>query len=209
MESCLSNLLWWSRRKFGNAEKKMKQKTKQLELLQRFEGPENREAIKQLQSEIELMLEHEDTKWKQRAKQNWYQQGDRNTHFFHAWASHRRKINTIRRICDDEGREWQKPEDISKAFVQFYQKLFSSGGTSDIDLCLEGMEARVTDHMNARLLSRFEAAEVDFALSQMGPLKYPGLDGFAACFYQKSWPTVREEVCRSVLAFLNEGTFDK
>jgi hypothetical protein len=62
--------------------------------------------------------------------------------------------------------------------------------------------------MNDQLLQKFDAAEVDVALSQMQPLKSPGPDGFAATFYQKAWSMVREEVCRAVLAFLNDGMFD-
>jgi hypothetical protein len=48
------------------------------------------------------------------------------------------------------------------------------------------MEARVTVAMNERLLQKFEAAEVDMALSQMQPLKSPRLDGFAASFLSKN-----------------------
>lgn len=61
--------------------------------------------------------------------------------------------------------------------------------------------------MNEWLLRRFMAEEVDVALSQMGPLKSPGPDGFAACFYQKAWDTVRQKVCAAVLDFLNWGVF--
>ena len=35
--------------------------------------------IKNLKADIEFILEQEDTQWKQRAKQNRYQYGDRNT----------------------------------------------------------------------------------------------------------------------------------
>lgn len=84
LASCQTQLTCWSSRKFGNAKKKLKEKTKQLKGLQRDEGPANWEAIKQLQTDIDVILEHEDTKWKQRAKQNWYQQRDRNIPFFHA-----------------------------------------------------------------------------------------------------------------------------
>jgi hypothetical protein len=44
-------------------------------------------------------------KWKQRGKQNWFREGDRNTSFFHAWASHRKKINMIKKIKDEDGTE--------------------------------------------------------------------------------------------------------
>ncbi|XP_059445337.1 uncharacterized protein LOC132177129 [Corylus avellana] len=110
--------------------------------------PEDQEEIKKLQADIDQLLEHEDIKWKQRAKQHW-----------------------------------------------------------DVEECLEGLEARVTPEMNGWLLRRFVAEEVDVALAQMGPLKSPGPDGFAACFYQKSWDILRSKVCGAVLEFLNEGMF--
>jgi hypothetical protein len=111
----------------------LKEKTKALELLQRDEGPENVEVIKRLQGEIEYILEQEDVKWKQRGKQNWFREGDRNTQFFHAWASHRRKINTIKKIKDEEGVVWKKSEEISNAFISFYQNLFTTGEVEGIE----------------------------------------------------------------------------
>jgi hypothetical protein len=41
-------------------------------------------TIKLLQTEIDDILEREDTKWKQRAKQNWYRSRDQNTQYFHS-----------------------------------------------------------------------------------------------------------------------------
>jgi hypothetical protein len=76
-----------------------------------------------------------------------------------------------------------------------------------IEECLEGLEARVTPEMNEWLLRPFVAEEVDFALSQMHPLKSPRPDGFAVCFYQKAWSIVWSEVCAAVLDFLNGGVF--
>jgi hypothetical protein len=59
----------------------LKIKMKQLASLQSRECPDLVEAIKKLQGEIDGIMEREDIKWKQRAKQNWYREGDWNTVF--------------------------------------------------------------------------------------------------------------------------------
>ncbi|XP_059454900.1 uncharacterized protein LOC132185097 [Corylus avellana] len=209
LASCQADLSSWSKRKFGDATKKIKQKTRQLELLQRDEGPGNYEAINMLKQEIDFIMEQEDIKWKQRSKHNWYQHGDRNTPFFHAWASHRRRINQIKQVMDESGTLWKKSNEIGAAFVHFYTELFTAGEVQRVHECLEGMDARVTEEMNEALTRTFTVAEVEFALYQMHPSKSPGPDGFSACFYQNSWHTVQGEVCQAVLDFFNFDVFDK
>jgi hypothetical protein len=68
---------------------------------------------------------------------------------------------------------------------------------------------RILDDMNARLLRPFSAGEVGTALSQMVPLKAPGLDGFNAFFFKKNWALVGPEVCNIVLSSLNSGFMNK
>ena len=69
------------------------------------------------------------------------------------------------------------------------------------------MDYHVSVKMNQQLLFEFTALKVDAALGQRGPLKSLGLDGYAACFFQKSWPVVGPEVCQVVLQFLNNVIF--
>jgi hypothetical protein len=208
LAQCQTSLVRWSTRKYGDVEKRLKEKTKQLDLMQQHEGEENWGEITALQRDINLILEQEDAKWKQRAKQHWFQRGDRNTPFFHAWANHRRRINRLVKIKDEEGREWKKQHEIGHAFTRFFQGLFSAGEVSGTDVCLAGLEPKVSDEMNRSLLREFTMGEVEAALNHMGPLKSPGPDGFSACFYQNSWPTVKVEVCQAVLGFLNHDIFD-
>jgi hypothetical protein len=137
---CQRKLTAWSFRKFRKADKELDKKTKALEKLQQQEGADNWGEIKKLQGEIESILEQEDIKWKQRAKQNWYQSGDRNTPFFHAWADHRRKINIIKKIKAGDGTILKDIKEISKAFVDFYQELFTVGPMQGVDTCLADME---------------------------------------------------------------------
>jgi hypothetical protein len=122
LEMCKSALRRWNGKKYGCAEKAIKEKSKKLEILQENERGGDGPEIKKLQMEIDFLLEQEDIRWKQQAKQNWYCQGDRNTQFFHSWANHRRKINQIQKIQDDEGRVWKKPEEISILLI--FIKLF-------------------------------------------------------------------------------------
>ncbi|GLT73379.1 hypothetical protein SLA2020_452430 [Shorea laevis] len=145
----------------------------------------------------------------QRAKRSWFQGGDRNTTYFHSWANQRRKTNHIRKVKDEVGREWTRPSDYCRSFIQHFQSLFTSGGPDDIDACIAEVPLRVTSTMNGQLLRAFTPEEIDMALAQMHPLKSPGPDGFLAGFYQQHWEVVGPDVRRAVLSFLQTGVMDE
>ena len=51
--------------------------------------------------ELNKLLHQEVLYWHQRSRVAWLRDGDRNTRFFHASASHRRKVNTIEKSKDN------------------------------------------------------------------------------------------------------------
>jgi hypothetical protein len=106
------------------------------------------------------------------------------------------------------GENGKKQPEIGVAFSRFFQQLFSAGEVGDMSNCVDGLDHRVIDVMNATLLKEFTTLEVKVALNQMHPLKSSGPDGFSACFYQRAWHIVKVEVCQTVLGFLNQGLFD-
>jgi hypothetical protein len=158
---------------------------------------------------MKCAIEMEYIKWKQRAKRNWYRQGDQNTQYFHGWVSQRRRANFISSIKDLTGNIWTDQDDIGNAFSNYFQQLYSSEGVSGIEECTNLVTSGVSSDMNAMLSAVFTPEEVDQALAQMHPLKSPGLDGFGASFYQKHWQIVGDEVRKVVLDFLNLGVFDQ
>jgi len=48
-------------------------------------------AKKEILLQLELQLEQEEIYWVQRARANWLKHGDRNTNFFHHFASSHKK----------------------------------------------------------------------------------------------------------------------
>jgi hypothetical protein len=61
----------------------------ELQALQNRADPTLVEIEVGLNKELYDLLEQEDLKWKQRAKENWLRFGDRNTKYIHACATQR------------------------------------------------------------------------------------------------------------------------
>lgn len=140
------------------------------------------------------------------AKRDWLSMGDRNTQFYYAWASQRRRQNNIEQITDLAGTIWSNQEDVGRVFTSYFQQLFSTEGSKGLKECISAVDPKVTPGMNEYLVRVFLPQEVDTALAQMNPLKAPGPDGFGACFYQKHWLTLGDTVRQAALEFLNVGT---
>ncbi|XP_042972884.1 uncharacterized protein LOC122304684 [Carya illinoinensis] len=163
--------------------------------------------MKQLQKDAELSLAENDMKWRQRAKQHWLINGDRNTTYFHMQANQRRKTNAITAIEDGSGRTASDQREIRDIFTGSFSSLFSSSMPINIDTCLNVLEPRITQAMGEGLVQPFTMDEVKKATFQMNPLGSPGPDGFPAQFYQKHWELVGREVSEFALGVLNHGGF--
>lgn len=64
--------------------------------------------------------------WRQQAKQFWLRDGDKNTRFFHKYASARKEHNQIRRLKHEEGEWKEKDEEIQDLITTYFANLFQS-----------------------------------------------------------------------------------
>ncbi|XP_059428618.1 uncharacterized protein LOC132162402 [Corylus avellana] len=103
LQSCKRSILRWVKKTVHVTEDLIRSKTKKLEEIQGAEGDINLAAEQALMEEVNELLEQEETKWRQRAKENWLIHGDCNTKFFHACATQWRTSNTISQIVDGNG----------------------------------------------------------------------------------------------------------
>lgn len=79
---------------FGHVGKKVAELLKKVEWLEfQPSSTETNQALRSTRSEQNCWLEKQDEMWRQRSRLNWFQDGDRNTSFFHAKASSRQKKN--------------------------------------------------------------------------------------------------------------------
>ncbi|XP_059452771.1 uncharacterized protein LOC132183336 [Corylus avellana] len=88
----------------------IKQKEALLVEHQGREGPLETHSIHTLKLELNSLLEQEELKWRQRAKEHWLKEGDRNTKFFHESANQKRKSSQLYKILDVEGRPYTVEE---------------------------------------------------------------------------------------------------
>lgn len=116
---------------------------------------ENASRLREILIEMENMLEREEIYWLQRCRANWLKNGDRNTNFFHNFASARKKRDFIKRLKGDDG-----TDELGALISAYFTNLFS------VDVVNLGMEVinkvnpRVTEYMNNSLTAPYTAEEV-------------------------------------------------
>ena len=196
-----------SSKHFGCVQKELQKKQKllaQVELVALNTGI-NFQA-RMLRREVNDQLDKEMKMWFQRSRSLWAVHGDRNSKFFHMKATQRYRRNRISKIKNSLGQWCTDQRVIATEVTDFFSKLYSSSNSCQPKLALGTIKTIVTDDMNRKLATEFKECEVHEAVSQMAPLKAPGLDGMPPLFFQHFWGLVGKEITSSVLFFLNSAT---
>ncbi|XP_075103192.1 uncharacterized protein LOC142177960 [Nicotiana tabacum] len=84
----------------------------------------NRERLCKVQAELIKFLALEEQFWKQKAGMAWFNDGDRNTKFFHAQVNGRRKRLQLRGIQNSDGIWIDDPTQIADEVVHFFKEQF-------------------------------------------------------------------------------------
>lgn len=185
LNGCQKVLQVWVRKQKQDVEGHINSKLQELHQMQGqdppaaplFEGP--------VKEELGDLLAQEETKWKQRAKENWLKEGDRNAKFFHMCANQKNRRSQIMSIIDMHGIQCTTQATIEAAFTEYFASLFTAGENLEIADSVAALDTKVSSKMNQRLVADFIVEEISAALNQMPALKAPGPDGFLACFYKK------------------------
>ena len=133
LNACAADLKAWSLATFGQTLKKIQEKRKRLSsLVQLDRDGLLGEKINQVRKQINDLLDSEETYWCQWSKAHWLREGDRNTKFFHAQASERRKQNTILGIWDKFGNWCGDQDSIARAAISYFEEIYSTSSSNQI-----------------------------------------------------------------------------
>lgn len=144
----------WDQRVLKKPKKRFRRAQKELEKV--MTDPitdESEKKRKELAELIEFLLELEEIHYMQRSRANWLKFGNRNTGFFQAYASARRKKNLIKNLKDTDGNIVEGTVPLSEHIQNYFNGLFSSevqqvdrSKGSRTKLCVEcGLATRIWD----------------------------------------------------------------
>jgi hypothetical protein len=200
----------WDANVLQNPRKRLKKAQDKLE--KAMNGPmnvENETVAKEMAELIDLLLKQEEMHWMQCSRANWLRHGDRNTSFFHHYATARRKKNFIKKLKNDQG-EWSEGTDqLNPLIFHYFANLFMSEVNELDPAMMDKIMPRVTDLMNKKLLAPFTPEDVKKVVFSIGDFKAPGPDGLHAVFYKKIWSICGEDITQEVLLALNLSTIPK
>ena len=155
--------------------------------------------------ELEEWLEKDELKWKQKSRELWLKEGDRNSRFFHLSTVIRRRSNRINEI-KMEDRTWiYGREHIGKYFIDHFKSLYQSVHPQfphDLDGLIE---AAISEEENESICRVPSGEEIRKIVFEMHPLKAPGPDGLSGIFYRHYWSIVGNQVINAVQSFFRDG----
>lgn len=135
-----------------------------------------------LKEKLERLESQKDIYWRQRAHVKWLEYGDKNTAFFHAFASERKRRNNISKLKREDGSWVEGEERLKDHIAGYFYNLFTSTTDQNNDAILQTITPKVHQGMNEALCAEYTEEEVRRALFSIGDLKAPGPDGMPAIF---------------------------
>ncbi|CAN1761392.1 Transposon TX1 uncharacterized 149 kDa protein [Linum perenne] len=194
LEICAERLEEWGNRRNAADREDLQRVSARLDELRGESGEGVAEEEIRCKEEFITLVQRKQAYWKQRAKQFWLKDGDKNTKFFHAMENARRK-KRIGRLRDDNGRWVTKQEELEELAHHYFSGIFTTGGCSP-ETVTDVIDGQLTRNDFDILDAEFTKEEFTVAVFSMAADKAPGPDGFNPGFYQHYWDVIGDEVFR-------------
>ena len=202
----------WNREVFGKVELNKKEALRRISFWDEVEkGKElsmaEAEEREKARDNYKEWVDMEEVSWRQKSREIWLKEGDRNTGFFHRMANSHRRRNCISSIRIN-GRNLTKEGEVKEGLVCAFQSLLSA--PINWNLSFPDLNFKVIgEDQAAKLEEMFTEEEILAAVSGLNVDKAPGPDGFPLAFWSFSWDFVKEEVMGFFKEFFQNDQFVK
>uniref|UniRef100_A0A803LHG6 RNase H type-1 domain-containing protein n=1 Tax=Chenopodium quinoa TaxID=63459 RepID=A0A803LHG6_CHEQI len=126
-------------------------------LMQETQSDEVIAQMRALDDRMDELERREEMYWKQRSRQEWLKNGDKNSTFFHMKAKQRSERNNIKKIKNAAGDIFEDEDQISEIFVDYFDSLFASNSQVEVEPVIDKVEEIVTDRQRSTIASPFTA----------------------------------------------------
>ncbi|RVW37936.1 Transposon TX1 uncharacterized 149 kDa protein [Vitis vinifera] len=187
----------WNRDSFGRIELRKNAALEQVQIWDAREkisrlNLEELEARKEAREDYKKWVLLEEISWRQKSREVWLREGDRNTGYFHKMANAHRRRNNVDRIKIN-GAWCIEENEIREGIGNAFKVMLSSSG--DWRPSISGLQLETLDQLDANTLeSPFTEEEVFNALLSCNGDKAPGPDGLSMAFWQFAWDFVKADM---------------
>ncbi|XP_060190710.1 uncharacterized protein LOC132619973 [Lycium barbarum] len=154
----------------------------------------NRERLQRVQADLIRFYAIEEKFWRQKAGMLWFQDGDRNTKFFHAHVNGKRTKLQLQRIQDHTGTWLDTEEEIAQEAIRFFSDQFKEENIPTDFSMLDKIPKMVTEEQNQQLYEMPDEAEVKRAVFGLNGDSAGGPDGFTGRFFQTCWEIIANDL---------------
>ena len=159
------------------------------------------------QAELWEWLKRKETYWAQNSRAKWVKEGDKNTKYFHAIASSRKRRNRITSLSAN-GTVIENFVGIQKEAVSFFKKKFQEDYSSRP--IFTGLNFRtLSEEQAASLIAPFSRLEIDNAVESCDAQKAPGPDGFNFRFIKAAWEVIKFDIYSIIDEFASSSRLPK
>ncbi|KAH0769992.1 hypothetical protein KY290_013973 [Solanum tuberosum] len=194
----------WSKESYGDIFQKVstledviKVKEVQLEV---HCSDENMRDLNKAEEELQKFYQLEEDFWKQKSGMKWFNDGDRNTKFFHSYVKGRRRRLLINEIEDENRAILREDKSIGEEAVKVFEDQFAAGAVSDDQAMLNCIPHIITEEQKEKMDRTPEEEEVRDAIFSLNSESASGLDGFSGKFFQACWEIIKEDIVKLVIA---------
>jgi ribonuclease HI len=151
-------------------------------------------------------LNAQDSLWKEKARNQTFIHGDRNTSYFHRVTKVRAVSKNLTMLQDGDN-ILTEPDAIEGHVLSYFQSIFSvSNNCASNDMVERLIPNMITAAENEILCRVPLSSEVKAAVFDLNGDGAPGPDGFGGHFYQTFWDIVALDVVNSVQEFFLTGS---